>query len=147
MTHTQTLAPVAELKEQARRLRDRLRGKGTQITHGEALELIAHQNGARDWNTLRATADRARPAPAIGARVSGRYLGQAFAGTVKALSRLSQSDLLRVTLQFDDPVDVVTFDSFSAFRQRVTGVIGADGRSPRKTSDGVPQLIVDWPPA
>jgi len=37
----------------------------------------------------------------------------------------------------------VKFDSFSNLRQRVSGIIGWDGRSTRKTSDGVPHLIVE----
>ena len=39
-------------------------------------------------------------------------------------------------------VDVVTFDSFSNYRSRVSKVIGADGRSFDTTSDGVPHLVL-----
>ena len=147
MTYSNTIPPMAELKTQAKRLRARLKETGVEIGHSESLELIAQQNGARDWNTLHAQIGNAPPAPKVGERVTGQYLGQRFAGYIKGLTWLGQGDQYRITLHFDDPVDVVSFDSFSAFRQRVSGVIGADGRSPQKTSDGVPQLIVDRPDA
>jgi catechol 2,3-dioxygenase-like lactoylglutathione lyase family enzyme len=41
-------------KNQAKRLRTSLAERGVAITHSEALELVAHQYGARDWNTLAA---------------------------------------------------------------------------------------------
>ena len=48
----------------------------------------------------------------------------------------------RVTLHFDAPIDVVQFDSFSSFRQRVTAVIGVAGRSVEHTSNGTPHLVL-----
>ena len=47
-----------------------------------------------------------------------------------------------IVLHFDEPVDVVEFDSFSGLRQRVQGLISEDGVSWQKTSDGVPHLVV-----
>ena len=47
-----------------------------------------------------------------------------------------------VILHFDEPVDVVEFESFSGLRQRVKAMISEDGVSWSKTSDGVPHLIV-----
>lgn len=135
---------ITGYKTQARRLRRELAETGTEISHAQALELVAHQNGARDWNTLRALAARpgnARPL-SVGDRVAGRYLGQAFTGYVHGLTHGPNAKHRRVTLQFDDPVDVVTFDSFSSFRHRVSATIGEDGRSFYKTSDGQPQLVV-----
>jgi catechol 2,3-dioxygenase-like lactoylglutathione lyase family enzyme len=41
-------------KQMARRLRADLADRGVTISHSEALELVAHQHGARDWNTLAA---------------------------------------------------------------------------------------------
>ena len=147
MTEFNNNTSIAELKLQAKRLRGRLHGTGTTISHSESLELIAHQNGARDWNTLRARAGNMPPLPMVGERVTGRYLGQQYFGEVRGMTRMGPGDQYRITLHFDDPVDVVTFDSFSSFRQRVSTLINADGLSPRKTSDGVPQLIVDRPEA
>ena len=43
-------------KQQAKRLRTSLAERGVEVTHSEALELVAHQYGARDWNTLAAAA-------------------------------------------------------------------------------------------
>ena len=56
MTLSQDIAPLEELKEQAKRLRRKLRDTGVQLSHGQALELVAHQHGVRDWNTLHAMA-------------------------------------------------------------------------------------------
>ena len=40
-------------------------------------------------------------------------------------------------------VDVVTSTRFSNLRRRVTGVIGPQGFSQEKTSDGQPHLVID----
>lgn len=55
-------------KKLAKLLREDLASAGFDIPHGLALELIAHQHGARDWNVLAGTADRSRGSvpPAIG---------------------------------------------------------------------------------
>ncbi|MFN7011202.1 MAG: glyoxalase superfamily protein [Allorhizobium sp.] len=138
---------IDELKSQARRLRDAMAGGGTPVSHSAALELVAKSHGARDWNTISALAarsDNAAAVPvAVGAIVSGEYLGQRFRGKVLSLSRLSQSSYYAVTLHFDEAVDVVTFDSFSAYRRRVTATIDANGVSPRHTSNGRPHLVLD----
>ena len=141
MTTVHNIAPVSELKAQAKRLREKLRGSGVQLSHSESLELVATQHGVRDWNTLNAMAGN-RMLLRVGDRVRGTYLGQAFRGEVRALSTIGDGSHRHVTLHFDQPVDVVTFDSFSSYRQRVSGEIGWDGRSTRKTSDGQPQLVV-----
>lgn len=145
MTDTTTDTPrIAGYKTQARRLRGQLAETGTDISHGQALDLVARQHGARDWNTLRALAVKSASTPPLGVgdRVQGRYLGQPFTGHVHGLSQTARAPFRRITLHFDTPVDVVRFDSFSAFRQRVSGTIGRDGVSPQKTSNGEPQLIV-----
>lgn len=134
---------TVDYKAQAKRLRASLRGAGTVISHSQALEMIAGQHGARDWNTLSARSlHNGPPVLAVGDRVSGQYLSQPFVGKIIGLAQLG-SGQNRITVRFDDPVDVVTFDSFSSFRQRVTSVIGADNRSIRKTSDGVPHMVVN----
>ena len=144
MTASDENTKIAGYKAQAKALRAKLAQQGTAISHAQALELVAHQEGARDWNTLRALAARAgnaRPL-AVGDRVSGWYLGQAFTGYVHGMSHAAQAQHARITLHFDEAVDVVTFDSFSSFRQRVSATIDETGRSPQKTSDGQPHLIV-----
>ncbi|MGR9476382.1 glyoxalase superfamily protein [Rhizobium leguminosarum] len=144
---TTTYPAIEELKAQAKRLRQAMNDRGTPLTHSAALEMLARQHGARDWNTLAALAAKPNTAPKtplfVGAHIRGRYLNQPFTGEVLALSALPGGDLHRITIHFDEPVDVVTFESFSAFRQRVNAQIDADGVSPRKTSNGVTHLVLD----
>lgn len=143
MTHS-PLPALDALKAQARRLRKSLEAEGNFISHSEALELVAHQYGMRDWNTLHAACGN-RPAEplALGAKVSGTYLGQAFTAKVIGLTRLNDGARYRLTLDLDEPVDVVTFESFSAWRKRVNGTVDRDGRSMSRTSDGQPHLSLN----
>jgi hypothetical protein len=137
---------IEELKSQAKRLRQAMETRGTAISHSAALELVAQQHGLRDWNTLSALATRPNEEPiaalSVGAQVRGRYLNQAFSGKILALSAHG-GGLHKITIHFDEPVDVVTFESFSAFRQRINAQVDGNGVSPRKTSNGVPHLVLD----
>ena len=140
---TLNLPSLEALKAQAKRLRAELESDGHAVSHSRSLELLAHQYGFRDWNALHATlGNRARSGPpvALGERVSGHYLGQAFDGEVIGVQALSSPDRYRVTISFDEPVDVVTFDSFSAFRKRVSAVVDRNGVSAEKTSNRLPQM-------
>ncbi len=130
------------LKAQAKTLRRDMETRGTPITHAQALETIAHQWGARDWNTLSAQASKAAPGWTPGQRVSGHYLGHAFKGVVKA-ARLSSSGFWSLTLRFDEAIDVVASTHFSAFRRQVNVTLNADGQTAQKTSDGQPHLVLD----
>ncbi|MBW4708505.1 hypothetical protein KX928_11995 [Roseobacter sp. YSTF-M11] len=130
------------LKAQARRLRTGLALNGHDISHAQALEAVAHQWGARDWNTLCAQArNTPRPVYHPGQPVSGRYLGRDFTGQVKAANARG-GGFWGLTLRFDAPVDVVRSPRFSALRQQVTCVVDATGRSAQKTSDGLPHMIL-----
>jgi catechol 2,3-dioxygenase-like lactoylglutathione lyase family enzyme len=71
---------TADLKRAARVLRAELAGAGLDIGHGQALELVAHQLGCKDWNTAAAAFGPAQsprptssagsePAPGLGAPV------------------------------------------------------------------------------
>lgn len=143
MNGSTDLPPIEDLKQQAKRLRAGLSEDGDFISHSESLELVAKQYGMRDWNTLHAAVgNRRMPPVSVSARVKGWYLGQAFSGEVLGVQTLSPGRT-RVTLELDDPVDVVTFDSFSAFRRRISATINADGKSTEKTSNGVPHLVLD----
>lgn len=137
---------IEELKSQAKRLRQAMEARGTAISHSAALELVAQQHGVRDWNTLSALATRPNAEPiaaiSVGSLVRGRYLNQPFTGKILALSAYG-GGRHKITIHFDEPVDVVTFESFSAFRQRINAQIDGNGVSPRKTSNGVPQLVLD----
>ncbi len=142
---TDNLPTLEALKAQARRLRATLSGDAQAVSHSRSLELIAAQYGYRDWNTMHAALGnrtKAGPPVALGERVSGHYLGQAFAGEVIGIQSLTP-DRYRVTVNFDDPVDVVTFDSFSAFRKRVSSVVDRYGVSAEKTSNRQPQMQLD----
>lgn len=132
-----------DAKAQAKALRAALQTQGNAISHAQALELIAHQHGARDWNTLHArlTARNAPPELALGDRVRGRYLGQPFAGKVIGLS--GPASHRQIEIRFDQPVDVVEFASFSNLRQQIRALIDETGRSHRRTSNGAPQLVVE----
>jgi len=139
-----SLPSIDTLKTQAKRLRADLAASGTDIAHGKALEMLAHQHGYNDWNTLHAAVGNGPFCPvALGMRVRGRYLGQPFEGDVLGVQTLSPPGRYRVTFHFDEPVDVVTFDSFSAFRQRVSCTINERGVTAEKTSNGLPQLKLD----
>lgn len=133
---------IDELKAQAKALRRSLEREGKPVSHSRALELVAHQYGYGDWNTIYAAAGNQPPTcpVAIGERVSGQYLGRPFDGEVIGVQVLGAQERYRITLHFDIPVDVVTFDSFSAFRHRVNCVIDRHGVTAERTSNGNPHL-------
>lgn len=139
-----TLPSKNDLKDQAKRLRSALAANGENIGHSQSLELVAQQHGFRDWNTLHAALGNGpqRLELVLGDVVEGSYLKQTFAGEIVSLTSLSKGRR-EVTILFEDPVDVVAFDSFSAYRQRITAVIDDQGRAFAKTSDDVPHLIID----
>ncbi len=65
---------MTDPKSMARRLRADLAARDVAVSHSEALELVAHQYGVRDWNTLAARpthdpADDAAAAPPEGPAV------------------------------------------------------------------------------
>ncbi|WP_198670679.1 glyoxalase superfamily protein [Oceanicella sp. SM1341] len=123
--------------------------------HAQALELLARPHGARDWNTLHARLADARTGGAESAaqavapgpfrldqRVRGLYLGQPFCGEIVALAATGES-AFRLELALDSPVDTVRCARFPNLRRRIRATVGADGRSPRRTGDGAPQLILE----
>ena len=141
------LPSLEALKDQAKRLRARFSVEGQDISHSRALEFVAAQYGFRDWNTLHAAVGNRPPFNPwmLGSRVRGHYLGQPFDAQVLGVQALtSQPGRYRMVLHFDEPVDVVTFDSFSAFRQRVSCTIDETGRTVEKTSNGRPHLELEW---
>jgi len=131
------------LKLQARHLRTSLAASGTDISHSRSLELMAHQHGYKNWNVLYAAIGNQPPATAfqLGDAVTGRYLGQDFTGEIVGASLLAR-DRYQLSVHFDEPVDVVTFDSFSSFRRRVRCTVDASGMSAEKTSDGRPHMQI-----
>jgi hypothetical protein len=143
MGETTQLPSLEDLKDQAKRLRDALARQGTQINHSKSLELIAGQYGFRDWNTLHAKIGNRPPKKtlSLGDKTSGRYLGKPFTGRVIAMQHLTSAHgMTRVTFDFDEPVNVSQFESFTVFRKRVICTLGEDGKTVEKTSNGVPHL-------
>ena len=146
MPHT-PLPALETLKDQAKRLRARLAQEDQTISHSRALELIAAQYGFRDWNTLHAKVGNRPPLNPwmLGARVSGTYLGHPFTAEVISVQALqNRPGYYRLTMKFDEAIDVVTFEIFSAFRRRINCTIDETGRSPAKTSDGRPHVELSW---
>ncbi len=140
---TQSIPTLAEAKQRAKDLRNTLAEKGSDISHSNALERVAQQYGYRDWNSFHvAVGNRPPQGWVVGEHVQGAYLSQRFKATVVAIEPL-RPGWFRVELDLSEAVDVVTFDSFSNFRKRIRGVVGPLGTSAEKTSDGVPQLVID----
>ena len=136
---------LAELKAQARRLSAALAEDGVAVSHSRALELIARQQGARDWNTLSAQVKNEPDTTdlAVGQRVRGAYLGHPFEGRIRGLRRIGSAGHREVIVAFDRPIDVVASKDLSSHRRQVTCVLDNANRSPRKTSDGAPILVLD----
>jgi len=139
---TGSIPTLDTLKDQAKRLRNSLAQSGEKITHSASLELVAHQHGMKDWNTLFAAAGN-RPPPvafAIGQRVNGEYLGHAFTAKIIAVQAMQSSESFRVTCLFDKKVNVSKFENFPVERYRVTATVDQHGVSYDKTSNGVPHM-------
>ena len=132
-----------QAKQRAHDLRAASATAGAPISLAAALEKVAAELGYRDWNTASARLSNEPPRPLqVGDRVAGRYLKQPFAGRVLAVREMAGGGAFEVTLHFDEPVDVVEFESFSALRQRVNATVSVDGVSWSRTSDGEPHLVV-----
>ena len=142
MTHDM-LPPRAALKDQARRLRATMADSGTAISHSAALETIARQWGYRDWNTLSAAAPETVVTPRwqVGQRVTGRYLGHAFAGRIKSATEAS-GGFWQLVLVFDEAVDVAASARFSNFRRQVRCAVNGQGVTAERTSDGKPHVVL-----
>jgi hypothetical protein len=140
---TRDLPTTTEAKALAKRLRADLAAEGTPISHGEALERVAHGQGFRDWNAMHAAIRDLTPQGwSSGGRVTGRYLSQPFAATVMSAEQV-RPGWFRLSLDLDEAVDVVRFESFSNLRKQIRVVVGPDGRSKERTSDGTPHLVLD----
>ena len=141
MTYSLDTLSIASLKSEARALRDQRAASGASITQSAALEQVARLHGYRDWNTARASLPERYGTPTdVGGRVTGTYLGQPFAGVVLGLHLMADMQHYKVTVKFDEPIDVVTSELFSAFRQRVTAVVDLRGVSMAATSNGEPHM-------
>lgn len=138
-----TITELSQAKSQAKRLAGILGDMGQPVALSRAYEILAQSAGHADWNTMSA---QLQSAPAdqgwrLGDRVSGRYLGQPFAGRVHALRR--KGAFVEIEIQADAPVNVSRSALFAAPRQRLRATIGTDGRSLTATSDGEPHLVLN----
>ena len=131
-----------EAKHLAKALRSELAAVGKTISHAEALERIAHNHGFRDWNAFHAAIkDRAPENWRVGGRVAGHYLSQPFEATVLSSER-QRPGWFRLVLDLDKAVDVVRFESFSNLRKQIRVVVGPDGHSRERASDGTPHVVL-----
>ena len=130
-------------KEYAKKLRSSFTETNTPISHAQALELTANELGYSDWNTARARlSNRPKFEPQIGDMVEGVYLKQTFKGLIKSVRMLADGQYFDVSIHFEEAVDVVSFESFSAYRQRVSAKLDNEGTSLSTTSDGEPHMII-----
>ncbi|MEM1265120.1 MAG: glyoxalase superfamily protein [Pseudomonadota bacterium] len=137
------LPTLTDAKAAARQMRQDLAAEGVEITHAQALERIARRHGFRDWNTLYAAIRHTAPAGwSVGGRVKGRYLAHPFEATVLSAEPLTPG-WFRLVLRLDDAIDVVRFESFSHYRKQITCVVGPNGHSKERTSDGTPHLVLE----
>lgn len=137
------LTTISQAKKEAKQLRAELQLSGESISHSRSLELIAQRHGFRDWNTLSAAiASQAPECWVVGGKVRGKFRGHSFEAELLSLTPV-RPGWFQVSLKLDQAVDVVSFESFSNFRHRVNGVVGPEGSSKEKTSDGQPHLILD----
>lgn len=133
---------IDQAKQQARDMRAEAKLSGAPISHAQALEAVAHQSGFRDWNNLHTHLGNQPPIDwELGGLVEGKYLSQPFEAQIIKIAQISPG-WHRITFELDEPIDVVTFDSFSHYRRRITTTIGPLGETVYKTSDGVPQMVV-----
>lgn len=146
MNATGTLPTLTNLKDQAKRLRQDLAASGHQVGHSQALELLAHQHGYRDWNTLHAAFDRPKPNTRtwqVGERITGHYLGRAFGGKLVGVQAMSGGGWFRLQIRFDAPLAVAELGGTPVLRQRISCRVGPDGRTMEKTSNGQPHVVLD----
>ena len=71
----------------------------------------------------------------------GAYLGQPFEGCIVA-AEPTRPGWFALTIDLDEAVDVVAFESFSNYRKRIRATVGPLGESREKTSDGQPHLVI-----
>lgn len=137
------LPSALQAKDQAKRLQTKMAEDGMPIGHAKSLELVAHQHGFRDWNTMIAAVGNGPPRDwGPGDKVKGTYLSQPFTAHVVAVAILKPG-WFRLELHLEKAIDVVTSTNFSNFRTRVRGVVGPKGHSMEQTNDGQPHLQID----
>jgi len=133
------LPTLAQIKAQAKRLRQLMADEGVDVGHSQALELIADNHGYRDWNTLSAQLKKTQPPVAIGDWVKGHYQGQSFGAEVRSV-QAERLGYWRLGLQLEQPMDVVTSSRFSSMRRHLQATVDQQGVTSERLSSGEPLL-------
>jgi hypothetical protein len=144
MTYPNSLLPThSEVKHRAKTLRAHRQAAGHAMTHAQALERISRRQGYRDWNTLSAAITSIRGASCLpgGDSVSGQYMGKAFEAHILKIGVTPEGET-RLTLRFDEAIDVVEHQGFSAFRKQINCSVSRDGHSTARLSDGTPHVAL-----
>ena len=135
---------LREAKSRARELRQELAHRGQTISHSQALERIAHELGYANWNIAAARlTNMPEYMPQLGDIVQGTYLGQSFMGEVLGVKAINGGTHFEVEIHCAEAIDVVTFDSFSSFRNRLRTTLDTYGRSVSFTSDKQPHMVIN----
>ena len=143
MSFSLDIQSVQTLKSEAKVLRQERSTAGESLTHGAALETFAKAHGFRDWNTARASLpDRVAVPFQVGQRVHGTYLEQPFRGVLLGVQLMSDQQHFKITVNFDEPVNVTPTFMFAALRHRVVATVDLQGRSPALRGNGKPQMII-----
>lgn len=135
----QPLPTLAQIKAQAKRLRQLMADEGVAIGHSQALELIAQHYAYRDWNTLSAQLKKTQPPVAVGDWVTGHYQGMPFGAEVHSIEA-ERLGYWRLRLQLEQPLDVVTSSRFSSLRRHVMATVDDQGVTSECLSNGEPLL-------
>lgn len=143
MDNSNSLPNIKQLKLEAAKLRNQQAELGPPISLAKSLELLAHNYGLADWNTLSARAKTQTKILAVGQLVSGKYLGQKFTGTIKALLPEPDGQLQKATIVFDKAVDVIKFEDMQNLRRHVRVLVDAHGYCPDKSGNGNPIIVFD----
>ncbi len=144
MTYSDTPLPIhSEVKHRAKTLRARRQAAGHPMSHAQALERISRKLGFRDWNTLSAAITTVRNASCVpkGDTVRGHYMGNPFDARILRIGATAEGET-RLTLRFNEAIDVVEHTGFSAFRQQINCRVNRDGRSSEEISDGTPHVTL-----
>ena len=143
MSFSLDIASAQTLKSEAKVLRETRAAAGETLTHGAALEAVARSHGFRDWNTARAALpDRVAVPFQVGGRVKGTYLDVPFRCMLIGVQLLSDMAHYKVTVNFDEPVNVTPTFMFATLRHRVMATVDIHGISSALRGNGSPQMVV-----
>lgn len=143
MSFSLDIQSVQSLKFEAKALREERSAAGESISHAAALEAVAKAHGFRDWNTARAVLpDRVAVPFQVGQRVHGTYLEQPFKGMLIGVQLMGDGQHFKITVNFDEPVNVTPNFMFAAYRHRVVATVDLHGVTPALRGNGTPQMVV-----